>query len=53
MDKRLMKIIAEKKHEFRGGCCLDTYNQTVHYDYFPTIRTNINTANHHFIVCEE
>lgn len=29
---------------------LDTYNQAVHEDVACTIRTNINTANHHFIM---
>jgi hypothetical protein len=31
---------------------LDTYNQQIHDDVSCTIRTNINTANHHFIVEE-
>ena len=37
--------------ENRGGnlYLLDTYNQAVHEDVSCTIRTNINTANHHFI----
>lgn len=35
-----------------GGAMLDTYNQQVQYDVSCTIRTNINTANHHFIVEE-
>lgn len=29
---------------------LDTYNQAIHTDCSCTIRTNINTANHHFIM---
>lgn len=29
---------------------IDTYNQQIQYDVSCTIRTNINTANHHFIV---
>lgn len=29
---------------------LDTYNQQIQYDVSCTIRTNINTANHHFII---
>lgn len=29
---------------------LDTYNQAIHEDVACTIRTNINTANHHFIM---
>lgn len=29
-----------------------TYNQQIQYDVSCTIRTNINTANHHFIVEE-
>lgn len=31
---------------------LDTYNQQVQPDVACTIRTNINTANHHFVVME-
>lgn len=31
---------------------IDTYNQQIQYDVSCTIRTNINTANHHFIVEE-
>ena len=29
---------------------LDTYNQQIQEDVSCTIRTNINTANHHFVV---
>lgn len=29
---------------------IDTYNRQIQYDVSCTIRTNINTANHHFIV---
>lgn len=32
---------------------LDTYNQQVQPDVACTIRTNINTANHHFVVMEK
>ena len=32
---------------------LDTYNQQIQQDVSCTIRTNINTANHHFIVMEK
>jgi hypothetical protein len=31
---------------------LDTYNQQIQEEVSCTIRTNINTANHHFIVEE-
>ena len=38
----------------RGGqnepVMLDTYNQAIHENVACTIRTNINTANHHFIM---
>lgn len=49
MDQRLMKLLqtAVFKDE---SCMLDTYNQSVQYDCSCTIRTNINTANHHFIM---
>lgn len=51
MDKRLIKLIKT----IRGGgqnepVMLDTYNQAIHEDVACTIRTNINTANHHFIM---
>lgn len=49
MDKRLIKLLKT----YRGGqncVMLDTYNQAVHEDVACTIRTNINTANHHFIM---
>ena len=36
----------------KDGCMIDTYNQQIQYDVSCTIRTNINTANHHFIVEE-
>lgn len=32
---------------------LDTYNQQIQEEVSCTIRTNINTANHHFVVVEE
>lgn len=32
---------------------LDTYNQQIQHDVSCTIRTNINTANHHYVVMEE
>lgn len=53
-NKRLKQLLSSGKVDFhRGGGLLDTYNQAVHYDVCTTIRTNINTANHHFIlVCE-
>lgn len=50
MDKRLVKLIESKFFEIKDGCMLDTYNQQIQYDVSCTIRTNINTANHHFIV---
>ena len=50
MDKRLARLIKT----IRGGqsepVMLDTYNQAIHEDVACTIRTNINTANHHFIM---
>ncbi len=36
--------------EIKDGCMIDTYNQNIQYDVSCTIRTNINTANHHFVV---
>ena len=50
MDKRLIKLLLSGK--IRGGnlYLLDTYNQAVHENVACTIRTNINTANHHFIM---
>lgn len=50
MDKRLIKIINDKGRYLEDGCMLDTYNQQIQYNVSCTIRTNINTANHHFIV---
>jgi DNA (cytosine-5)-methyltransferase 1 len=32
---------------------LDTYNQQIQEEVSCTIRTNVNTANHHFVVMEE
>lgn len=53
MDKRLIKLLSTRSWEIRGGQMLDTYNQQIHNFVSCTIRTNINTANHHFIVMEE
>lgn len=51
MDKRLFKMLASVKLVGGGKICMiDTYNQALHEDVSCTIRTNINTANHHFIV---
>lgn len=36
--------------EITDTCMLDTYNQQVQDNVSCTIRTNINTANHHFIM---
>lgn len=52
MDKRLMKLLSTRGKEIRGGQMLDTYNQQIQEDVSCTIRTNINTANHHFVVEE-
>lgn len=50
MDKKLVKLIESKFFEIKDGCMLDTYNQQIQYDVSCTIRTNINTANHHFVI---
>lgn len=52
MDKRLIKLLQTRGNEIRGGQMLDTYNQQIQEEVSCTIRTNINTANHHFIVEE-
>ena len=49
MDKRLVKLLQSGKIGGGNIYFLDTYNQAVHEDVSCTIRTNINTANHHFI----
>jgi hypothetical protein len=51
-DKRLMKLLSTRGEEIRGGQMLDTYNQQIQEGVSCTIRTNINTANHHFVVEE-
>lgn len=51
VDKRLKQLL-DSGVELQGGAMLDTYNQAVHSDTSCTIRTNINTANHHFVVEE-
>lgn len=53
MDKRLINLLATRGNEIRGGQMLDTYNQQIQHDVSCTIRTNINTANHHYVVMEE
>lgn len=54
MDKRLFKMLASVKLVGGGKICMiDTYNQAIHEDVSCTIRTNINTANHHFILVYE
>jgi GTP cyclohydrolase III len=52
MDKRLMTLLQNRGGQIKDGCMIDTYNQQIQYDVSCTIRTNINTANHHFIVEE-
>lgn len=47
-----MKLLQMRGNEIRGGQMLDTYNQQIQSEVSCTIRTNINTANHHFIVME-
>lgn len=51
VDKRLKQLL-DSGVELQGGAMLDTYNQAVHSDTSCAIRTNINTANHHFVVEE-
>lgn len=51
-DKRLIKLLSTRSKDIRGGQMLDTYNQQIQEGLSCTIRTNINTANHHFIVEE-
>lgn len=50
MDKRLIKLLNKITSPPQETCMLDTYNQAIHTDCSCTIRTNINTANHHFIM---
>lgn len=52
MDKRLMTLLRNRGGQIKDGCMIDSYNQQIQYDVSCTIRTNINTANHHFIVEE-
>lgn len=52
MDKRLTQLL-ESGIEITDTCMLDTYNQQVQDNVSCTIRTNINTANHHFIMEKE
>ena len=49
MDKRLIKLL-NRITPPQETCMLDTYNQAIHTDCSCTIRRNINTANHHFIM---
>lgn len=49
MDKRLARLIKTIRGQ-NEPVMLDTYNQAIHEDVACTIRTNINTANHHFIM---
>jgi DNA (cytosine-5)-methyltransferase 1 len=51
VDKRLKQLL-DSGVELQAGAMLDTYNQAVHSDTSCAIRTNINTANHHFVVEE-
>jgi hypothetical protein len=50
MDKRLNELLASGKIGGGNLYFLDTYNQAVHEDIVTAIKTNINTANHHFIL---
>ena len=50
MDKRLMTLLRNRGGQIKDGCMIDTYNQQIQYDVSCTIKTNINTANHHFVV---
>lgn len=50
MDKRLARLIKTIRGGQNDPVMLDTYNQAIHEDVACTIRTNINTANHHFIM---
>lgn len=50
MDKRLNKLLESGMIGVGDLYSLDTYNQAVHEDIVTAIRTNINTANHHFIL---
>lgn len=44
-----MKLLQTRSNEIKGGQMLDTYNQQIQEEVSCTIRTNINTANHHYI----
>lgn len=50
MDKRLARLIKTIRGGQNEPVMLDTYNQAIHENVACTIRTNINTANHHFIM---
>ena len=47
-----MTLLQNRGGQIKDGCMIDTYNQQIQYDVSCTIRTNINTANHHFIMEE-
>lgn len=46
---RLQSLIDSGKVPFRGGVCLDCYNQQVFDKVFVTITTRIDNCNHYWI----
>lgn len=45
----MAKMLSSEKVKFRGGQCIDLYNQKVYGDIFVTIITKVNQCNHYWV----
>lgn len=41
----MQNLLSNGKVSFKGGLCIDLYNQSVHENYFVTITEKIDSSN--------
>lgn len=51
--KRMVMLLQSGKLAYKGGQCIDLYNQKVWQDVFVTITTRIDSCNHYWVTVIE
>lgn len=46
---RMAEMLSSGRLKFRGGYCIDLYNQQVFDDMFVTITTRVDQCNHYWV----
>lgn len=51
---RMAQMLSSEKVKFRGGQCIDLWDQQVLGDVFVTVTTRVDQCNHYWVTqCEE